>query len=65
VNYKWTDEPVRRLIDDVFYRFDEAYAKHSALVTAPDFAVALRMAAFHPAECPLSGTSNGWDGSIA
>lgn len=30
-DYKWTDEPVRRLIDDVFYQFDEAYAKHSAL----------------------------------
>ena len=30
-DYKWTDEPVRRLIDDVFYQFDEAYAKHSNL----------------------------------
>ncbi|GBL46750.1 hypothetical protein SFMTTN_2575 [Sulfuriferula multivorans] len=30
-DYKWTDEPVRRLIDDMFYQFDEAYAKHSAL----------------------------------
>ena len=30
-DYKWTDEPVRRLIDDIFYQFDEAYAKHSAL----------------------------------
>jgi len=30
-DYKWTEEPVRRLIDDVFYQFDEAYAKHSAL----------------------------------
>lgn len=30
-DYKWTDEPVRRLIDDVFYQFDETYAKHSAL----------------------------------
>lgn len=30
-DYKWTEEPVRRLIDDVFYQFDEAYAKHAAL----------------------------------
>ena len=30
-DYKWTEEPVRRLIDDVFYQFDETYAKHSAL----------------------------------
>jgi hypothetical protein len=30
-DYKWTSEPVRRLIDDVFYQFDEAYAKHAAL----------------------------------
>lgn len=30
-DYKWTEEPVRRLVDDLFYQFDEAYAKHSAL----------------------------------
>ncbi|MDD2108940.1 DUF262 domain-containing protein [Pseudomonas asiatica] len=30
-DYKWTEEPVRRLIDDVFYQFEEAYSKHSAL----------------------------------
>ena len=30
-DYKWTEEPVKRLLDDVFYQFDEAYAKHSAL----------------------------------
>ena len=30
-DYKWTEEPVKRLLDDVFYSFDEAYAKHSAL----------------------------------
>lgn len=30
-DYKWTEEPVRRLMDDVFYQFDEAYAKHNAL----------------------------------
>lgn len=30
-DYKWTAEPVRRLLDDVFYQFDEAYKKHSAL----------------------------------
>jgi hypothetical protein len=30
-DYKWTEEPVRRLLDDVFYQFDEAYTKHAAL----------------------------------
>jgi len=30
-DYKWTEEPVRRLLDDVFYQFDEAYQKHSDL----------------------------------
>ena len=30
-DYKWTEEPVERLLDDVFYQFDEAYQKHSAL----------------------------------
>jgi hypothetical protein len=30
-DYKWTEEPVRRLLDDVFYQFDEAYQKHGAL----------------------------------
>ncbi len=27
-DYKWTEEPVRRLIDDVFYQFDDAYSRH-------------------------------------
>ncbi len=30
-DYKWTEEPVRRLLDDVFYQFDDAYQKHSSL----------------------------------
>jgi hypothetical protein len=30
-DYKWTEEPVRRLLDDLFYQFDEAYSKHAAL----------------------------------
>ena len=30
-DYKWTDEPVKRLLDDVFYNFDEAYKKHPEL----------------------------------
>jgi hypothetical protein len=30
-DYKWTDEPVKRLLADVFYQFDEAYANHSSL----------------------------------
>lgn len=30
-DYKWTTEPVVRLLDDIFYQFDEAYERHSAL----------------------------------
>lgn len=30
-DYKWTEEPVKRLLDDVFYQFDEAYQNHAAL----------------------------------
>lgn len=30
-DYKWTEEPVRRLLDDVFYHFDETYQHHSEL----------------------------------
>jgi hypothetical protein len=30
-DYKWTEEPVRRLLDDVFYQFEETYAKHGDL----------------------------------
>jgi hypothetical protein len=30
-DYKWTEEPVRRLLDDVFYQFEESYLKHGAL----------------------------------
>ncbi len=30
-DYKWTEEPVRRLVDDIFYQFDDAYSKHSDL----------------------------------
>ena len=30
-DYKWSEEPVRRLIDDIFYQFDEAYSKYSSL----------------------------------
>ena len=26
--YKWTKEPVLRLLDDVYYRFNEEYRKH-------------------------------------
>jgi len=26
--YKWNDEPVKRLLDDVFYKFNEEYKKH-------------------------------------
>lgn len=30
-DYKWTEEPVRRLLDDIFYQFDETYQKHADL----------------------------------
>lgn len=30
-DYKWTEEPVRRLLDDVFYQFEETYKKHPDL----------------------------------
>ena len=30
-DYKWTVEPVTRLLNDVFYQFDDAYAKHAML----------------------------------
>lgn len=33
-DYKWTYEPVKRLLDDIFYQFDDSYQKHAAL--APD-----------------------------
>jgi hypothetical protein len=26
--YKWSNEPVQRLLDDVFYKFDQEFAKH-------------------------------------
>ena len=26
--YKWDDEPVKRLLDDIFYKFNIQYAKH-------------------------------------
>lgn len=29
--YKWTDEPVKRLLDDVFYKFNVEYKKHKDL----------------------------------
>jgi len=30
-DYKWTEEPVKRLLDDIFYQFDETYSKNSSL----------------------------------
>lgn len=29
--YRWTDEPVLRLLDDIFYKFDEEYARSAEL----------------------------------
>lgn len=30
-SYKWGSEPVRRLLDDVFFQFDETWTKNSSL----------------------------------
>ncbi len=30
-DYKWTEEPVKRLLDDIFYQFDAAYKEYAAL----------------------------------
>ncbi|TVQ97370.1 MAG: DUF262 domain-containing protein [Deltaproteobacteria bacterium] len=30
-DYRWTAEPVQRLLDDIFHKFDEQYARSSAL----------------------------------
>jgi len=30
-DYKWNEEPVKRLLDDVFYQFDEAYEQFESL----------------------------------
>ena len=30
--YKWTDEPVKRLLDDIFYKFSEEYKKYKDLI---------------------------------
>lgn len=35
-DYKWTDEPVRRLLDDVFYGFDGTYDKNQSLDPKPE-----------------------------
>jgi len=34
--YKWTDEPVKRLLDDVFYKFFEEYKKFKDFNLSPD-----------------------------
>lgn len=35
-DYKWIEEPVRRLLDDIFYAFDVAYAANKALDPSPE-----------------------------
>lgn len=35
-DYKWTEEPVRRLLDDIFYGFDVTYQKNSSLDPKPE-----------------------------
>lgn len=35
-DYKWTAEPVQRLLDDIFYAFNEAYKKHEDISPSPE-----------------------------
>ena len=37
-DYKWTDEPVKRLLDDIFYAFDVAYELNQSLDPSPEAA---------------------------
>jgi hypothetical protein len=34
-DYKWTEEPVLRLLDDIYYQFDQQYQKHQDLDPSP------------------------------
>jgi Protein of unknown function DUF262 len=34
-DYKWTEEPVLRLLDDIYYQFDQKYQKHQDLDPSP------------------------------
>ena len=34
--YKWTDEPVTRLLDDIFYAFEDAYKGNAKLDPGPE-----------------------------
>ena len=34
-DYKWTEEPVLRLLDDIYYQFDQKYQKHQGLDPSP------------------------------
>lgn len=40
-DYKWTSEPVQRLLDDIFYQFGETYQKHVDLDPGKETVVAL------------------------
>lgn len=35
-DYRWTDEPVLRLLDDIFFKFKEEYARSEALDPSPE-----------------------------
>jgi hypothetical protein len=35
-DYKWTSEPVSRLLDDIFYKFNQVYAKNLALTPSSE-----------------------------
>ncbi|MFN0190620.1 MAG: DUF262 domain-containing protein [Aestuariivirga sp.] len=37
-DYKWSEEPVKRLLDDIFFVFDAAYPKYCSLQAGPEAA---------------------------
>lgn len=39
-DYKWTEEPVRRLLDDIFYTFDVAYEQNESVDPSAEAAAA-------------------------
>lgn len=35
-DYKWTEEPVKRLLDDIFYKFNQEYARYADLTPSKE-----------------------------
>lgn len=45
-DYRWTEEPVLRLLSDIFYHFNERYPKHKDLDPSPETVVTADLGAF-------------------